>query len=295
MLWERRGGRNSMRIVINLVIISLANIVSAFSLFIIPEYKISLKKLFIELLIFGLFIGNIEYFVQTNSKVDLALILLNNVLFFGIFLTALKGKIYKFILAYGIMTFICFTAESLLVVLNVSYDGNIFSDTFFSMSLIELIFISMMDFLLYLLVRRIKNYIDNVYVDEKGIFAILFVACYCSIYPSYVKRIIAQYNLSVNTNIFIIVNLFTLVILAIILIRSTILHRKQYLVEYREVYEKEQERLDNILMQNENMAKLRHDYINQITVVNAVAVTEPQKAIAILDNMKREYEERLQI
>ncbi len=67
------------------------------------------------------------------------------------------------------MTFICFTAESLLVVLNVSYDGNIFSDTFFSMSLIELIFISMMDFLLYLLVRRIKNYIDNVYVDEKGI------------------------------------------------------------------------------------------------------------------------------
>lgn len=43
------------------------------------------------------------------------------------------------------------------------------------------------------------------------------------------------------------------------------------------------------------MAKLRHDYINQITVVNAVAVTEPQKAIAILDNMKREYEERLQI
>ena len=27
MLWERRGGRNSMRIVINLVIISLANIV----------------------------------------------------------------------------------------------------------------------------------------------------------------------------------------------------------------------------------------------------------------------------
>ena len=292
MLWERRGGRNSMRIVINLVIISLANIVSAFSLFIIPEYKISLKKLFIELLIF---IGNIKYFVQTNSKVDLALILLNNVLFFGIFLTALKGKIYKFILAYGIMTFICFTAESLLVVLNVSYDGNIFSDTFFSMSLIELIFISMMDFLLYLLVRRIKNYIDNVYVDEKGIFAILFVACYCSIYPSYVKRIIAQYNLSVNTNIFIIVNLFTLVILAIILIRSTILHRKQYLVEYREVYEKEQERLDNILMQNENMAKLRHDYINQITVVNAVAVTEPQKAIAILDNMKREYEERLQI
>ena len=290
MLWERRGGRNSMRIVINLVIISLANIVSAFSLFIIPEYKISLKKLFIELLIFGLFIGNIKYFVQTNSKVDLALILLNNVLFFGIFLTALKGKIYKFILAYGIMTFICFTAESLLVVLNVSYDGNIFSDTFFSMSLIELIFISMMDFLLYLLVRRIKNYIDNVYVDEKGIFAI-----YCSIYPSYVKRIIAQYNLSVNTNIFIIVNLFTLVILAIILIRSTILHRKQYLVEYREVYEKEQERLDNILMQNENMAKLRHDYINQITVVNAVAVTEPQKAIAILDNMKREYEERLQI
>ena len=286
MLWERRGGRNSMRIVINLVIISLANIVSAFSLFIIPEYKISLKKLFIELLIFGLFIGNIKYFVQTNSKVDLALILLNNVLFFGIFLTALKGKIYKFILAYGIMTFICFTAESLLVVLNVSYDGNIFSDTFFSMSLIELIFISMMDFLLYLLVRRIKNYIDNVYVDEKGIFAILFVACYCSIYPSYVKRIIAQYNLSVNTNIFIIVNLFTLVILAIILIRSTILHRKQYLVEYREVYEKEQERLDNILMQNENMAKLRHDYINQITVV---------KAIAILDNMKREYEERLQI
>ena len=176
MLWERRGGRNSMRIVINLVIISLANIVSAFSLFIIPEYKISLKKLFIELLIFGLFIGNIKYFVQTNSKVDLALILLNNVLFFGIFLTALKGKIYKFILAYGIMTFICFTAESLLVVLNVSYDGNIFSDTFFSMSLIELIFISMMDFLLYLLVRRIKNYIDNVYVDEKGIFAILFVA-----------------------------------------------------------------------------------------------------------------------
>lgn len=45
MLWERRGGRNSMRIVINLVIISLANIVSAFSLFIIPEYKIRSKKI----------------------------------------------------------------------------------------------------------------------------------------------------------------------------------------------------------------------------------------------------------
>lgn len=284
-----------MRIIINLIIISMANIAGAFSLFIIPEYKISLKKLFIELLIFGVFIGNIKYFVQTNSKIDLALILLNNIIFFGIFLTAIKGKIYKFILAYGIMTFICFTAESLLVVLNISYDGNIFSDTFFTMGLVELIFISMLDFLLYLLVRKIKNYMDNVYVDVKGIFAILLVACYCSIYPSYVKRIIAQYNLSVNTNIYIIVNLFTLVILAIILIRSTMLHRKQYLVEYREVYEKEQERLDNLILQNENMAKLRHDYINQITVVNAVAVTDPQKAIAVLDNMKREYEERLKI
>ena len=73
MLWERRGGRNSMRIVINLVIISLANIVSAFSLFIIPEYKISLKKLFIELLIFGLFIGSIKYFVRQTARLILLL------------------------------------------------------------------------------------------------------------------------------------------------------------------------------------------------------------------------------
>lgn len=284
-----------MRIIINLIIISMANIAGAFSLFIIPEYKISLKKLFVELLIFGVFIGNIKYFVPTNSKVDVVLILLNNMIFFPIFLTAIKRNYYKFILAYGIMTFICFSAESILVVLNISNDGNIFSDSFFSMSVVELVFISMLDVLLYIIVRKVKNYIDTIYIDIKGIFAILFVACYCSIYPSYVKRIITQYNLSVNTSIFIIVNFFTLVILAIILIRSIMLHRKQYLVEYKEVYEKEQERLDSILLQNENMAKLRHDYINQITVVNAVAVTDPQKAIEILDNMREEYKERTKI
>ena len=127
------------------------------------------------------------------------------------------------------------------------------------------------------------------------LFAILLVACYCSIYPSYVKRIVAQYNRSVNTSIFIVVNFFTLVILAIILVRSIMLNRKQYLMEYKEVYEKEQERLNSILSQNENMAKLRHDYINQITVVNALAVTDPQKAIELLDNMREEYKERTQI
>lgn len=121
------------------------------------------------------------------------------------------------------------------------------------------------------------------------------MACYCSIYPSYVKRIVAQYNLSVNTSIFIVVNFFTLVILAIILVRSIMMNRKQYLMEYKEVYEKEQERLNSILSQNENMAKLRHDYINQITVVNALAVTDPQKAIELLDNMRKEYKERTQI
>lgn len=284
-----------MRIIINLIIISMANIAGAFSLFIIPEYKISLKKLLVELLIFGIFIGNIKYFVQTNSKVDLALILLNNIIFFTIFLKAIKRNYYKFILAYGIMTFICFSAESILVVLNISSDGNIFSESFFSMSVVELIFISMLDAILYLLVRKVKNYIDNIYIDIKGIFAILLVACYCSIYPSYVKRIIAQYNLGVNTSIFIVVNFFTLVILAIILVRSIMLNRKQYLLEYKEVYEKEQERLDSILLQNENMAKLRHDYINQITVVNALAVTDPQKAIELLDNMREEYKERTQI
>ena len=273
----------------------MANIAGAFSLFIIPEYKICLKKLLVELLIFGIFIGNIKYFVQTNSKVDLALILLNNIIFFTIFLKAIKRNYYKFILAYGIMTFICFSAESILVVLNISSDGNIFSESFFSMSVVELIFISMLDAILYLLVRKVKNYIDNIYIDVKGIFAILLVACYCSIYPSYVKRIIAQYNLGVNTSIFIVVNFFTLVILAIILVRSIMLNRKQYLLEYKEVYEKEQERLDSILLQNENMAKLRHDYINQITVVNALAVTDPQKAIELLDNMREEYKERTQI
>lgn len=284
-----------MRIIINLIIISMVNIAAVFSLFIIPEYKISLKKLLVELLIFGIFIGNIKYFVQTNSKVDLALILLNNIIFFTIFLKAIKRNYYKFILAYGIMTFICFSAESILVVLNISSDGNIFSESFFSMSVVELIFISMLDAILYLLVRKVKNYIDNIYIDVKGIFAILLVACYCSIYPSYVKRIIAQYNLGVNTSIFIVVNFFTLVILAIILVRSIMLNRKQYLLEYKEVYEKEQERLDSILLQNENMAKLRHDYINQITVVNALAVTDPQKAIELLDNMREEYKERTQI
>lgn len=284
-----------MRIIINLIIISMVNIAAVFSLFIIPEYKISLKKLLVELLIFGIFIGNIKYFVQTNSKVDLALILLNNIIFFTIFLKAIKKNYYKFILAYGIMTFICFSAESILVVLNISSDGNIFSESFFSMSVVELIFISMLDAILYLLVRKVKNYIDNIYIDVKGIFAILLVACYCSIYPSYVKRIIAQYNLGVNTSIFIVVNFFTLVILAIILVRSIMLNRKQYLMEYKEVYEKEQERLDSILSQNENMAKLRHDYINQITIVNALAVTDPQKAIELLDNMREEYKERTQI
>lgn len=284
-----------MRIIINLIIISMVNIAAVFSLFIIPEYKISLKKLLVELLIFGIFIGNIKYFVQANSKVDLALILLNNIIFFAIFLKAIKRNYYKFILAYGIMTFICFSAESILVVLNISSDGNIFSESFFSMSVVELIFISMLDAILYLLVRRVKNYIDNIYIDIKGIFAILLVACYCSIYPSYVKRIVAQYNLSVNTSIFIVVNFFTLVILAIILVRSIMLNRKQYLMEYKEVYEKEQERLNSILSQNENMAKLRHDYINQITVVNALAVTDPQKAIELLDNMREEYKERTQI
>lgn len=284
-----------MRIIINLIIISMVNIAAVFSLFIIPEYKISLKKLLVELLIFGIFIGNIKYFVQANSKVDLALILLNNIIFFTIFLKAIKRNYYKFILAYGIMTFICFSAESILVVLNISSDGNIFSESFFSMSVVELIFILMLDAILYLLVRRVKNYIDNIYIDIKGIFAILLVACYCSIYPSYVKRIVAQYNLSVNTSIFIVVNFFTLVILAIILVRSIMMNRKQYLMEYKEVYEKEQERLNSILSQNENMAKLRHDYINQITVVNALAVTDPQKAIELLDNMRKEYKERTQI
>lgn len=284
-----------MRIIINLIIISMVNIAAVFSLFIIPEYKISLKKLLVELLIFGIFIGNIKYFVQANSKVDLALILLNNIIFFTIFLKAIKRNYYKFILAYGIMTFICFSAESILVVLNISSDGNIFSESFFSMSVVELIFISMLDAILYLLVRKVKNFIDNIYIDVKGIFAILLVVCYCSIYPSYVKRIIAQYNLGVNTSIFIVVNFFTLVILAIILVRSIMLNRKQYLLEYKEVYEKEQERLDSILLQNENMAKLRHDYINQITVVNALAVTDPQKAIELLDNMREEYKERTQI
>lgn len=284
-----------MRIIINLIIISMVNIAAVFSLFIIPEYKISLKKLLVELLIFGIFIGNIKYFVQANSKVDLALILLNNIIFFTIFLKAIKRNYYKFILAYGIMTFICFSAESILVVLNISSDGNIFSESFFSMSVVELIFISMLDTILYLLVRKVKNYIDNIYIDIKGIFAILLVACYCSIYPSYVKRIVAQYNRSVNTSIFIVVNFFTLVILAIILVRSIMLNRKQYLMEYKEVYEKEQERLNSILSQNENMAKLRHDYINQITVVNALAVTDPQKAIELLDNMREEYKERTQI
>lgn len=284
-----------MRIIINLIIISMVNIAAVFSLFIIPEYKISLKKLLVELLIFGIFIGNIKYFVQANSKVDLALILLNNIIFFTIFLKAIKRNYYKFILAYGIMTFICFSAESILVVLNISSDGNIFSESFFYMSVVELIFISMLDAILYLLVRKVKNYIDNIYIDIKGIFAILLVACYCSIYPSYVKRIVAQYNRSVNTSIFIVVNFFTLVILAIILVRSIMLNRKQYLMEYKEVYEKEQERLNSILSQNENMAKLRHDYINQITVVNALAVTDPQKAIELLDNMREEYKERTQI
>ena len=284
-----------MRIIINLIIISMVNIAAVFSIFIIPEYKISLKKLLVELLIFGIFIGNIKYFVQANSKVDLALILLNNIIFFTIFLKAIKRNYYKFILAYGIMTFICFSAESILVVLNISSDGNIFSESFFSMSVVELIFISMLDAILYLLVRKVKNYIDNIYIDIKGIFAILLVACYCSIYPSYVKRIVAQYNRSVNTSIFIVVNFFTLVILAIILVRSIMLNRKQYLMEYKEVYEKEQERLNSILSQNENMAKLRHDYINQITVVNALAVTDPQKAIELLDNMREEYKERTQI
>ena len=43
-----------MRIIINLIIISMVNIAAVFSLFIIPEYKISLKKLLVELLIFGI-------------------------------------------------------------------------------------------------------------------------------------------------------------------------------------------------------------------------------------------------
>ncbi|MGN0481165.1 MAG: hypothetical protein ACI4EV_06305 [Lachnospiraceae bacterium] len=281
-----------MIVVINFIMATISNLAGAFPLYVIPNYKIERKKVFLRLAVFGVTIGNIRYFFQSNSAVDVILIVVSNFIFFYILLSVLKPQYYKFVIAYGLYVFVSFGGESIIQFIWPGLDFNINAIDFLFAHSVFFLWGLFSYTILYSVLKRNEEKLDNMIVDMKCTLPIFMLTFFCTISPIYISRIMDRENVSSDAvaKLFVLVNIFTLIVLVIIVVRTITVRKKNYILEYNAARERESIKLSRLIEQNEYAAKLRHDYINQISVAKALAEDEPAKAIDMLDKMKVQYE-----
>ncbi|MGN0481164.1 MAG: hypothetical protein ACI4EV_06300 [Lachnospiraceae bacterium] len=281
-----------MTVVINVIIATIANLIAAFPVYVVPDYKIERRKVVVRFAILGLAVGNVRYFFEPNSMADLILIIIGNITWFLAFLPVLKPKYYKFVIAYGLVAFNCFSGESIAQMLGINFNYVVYDEHFVDGYIVHLFWSSFTSILLYNFLKHKKETLENVVMDKKSFLVIFLVSFFCIISPMYINRIMDRENVSsdVVTKLFVFANIFTLIVLAIIVVRTITVRKKNYILEYNAARQRESTKLSRLIEQNEYAAKLRHDYINQISVAKALAEDEPAKAIDMLDKMKVQYE-----
>lgn len=268
----------------NILMSTISNIICFFPLYIIPNYKCGRKAFFIIFMLWGTILGNMKYFVVPNSYADIALTVINNVTFFMIIILVLKRPFYKIIIAFGLSAFISFTSQNILSLLGMEIVADIHSEQFFDMYAV----LGLWDILLatgiYVVVRRIRK--SEISIDVNGVMlaSVLCVVYYGIFSQQYLNRQIGSKNVaSVYTY------WFLFVIIVLLLVRTYIVSRKKHIMEYNLAREGEREKLNRIVSQNEYIAKLRHDYINQISVIQLMAKKDPQKAMSMLEELEERY------
>lgn len=274
-----------MTVAINLFLATVANCLVFSPLYLIPNLKISRLKFIIIIAVWGTVLGNLKYFFEPNSVANLIYIIANNVSLFVICALSIKNKFGRVIFAYGLSAAFAFTAESVERIIGIDLNCSITDEHTADMFIMHILVILVLTVILYLIMRRLNNDAEKLTVDVLGSIGMLLITFYCIISLIYFERILDN----LNASIYIILNFYISIILILVVVKTILENKKRYIAKYRQAYEKESIRLNELMRENEYIAKLRHDYINQISIVKKVAKDEPDRAIEILREMKEQY------
>lgn len=282
-----------MTVAINYFFCLLSNIVCMYPVYVIPEYKCPRKKVVIALWIW-LALGLVRYMFDPQSTMATVLIIADNVAFFTIIGVTVAKPYFKFVIAFVIYACFGYTGEIIADFTGIDLDCSIFEDHFADVYILQLVWDFLLAIVLYYILKYWKHRMNQFYVDAKFVVGLMLLHFFCVISPIYIDRIIINNNIvdSFEIGIYLLTYIFVDVLGIILLVRTYLNQRKVYIQEQEAAYRRENERLNELIEENEYIAKLRHDYINQINVVRGLADEKPDEALAILGQIRNQYIEK---
>lgn len=284
-----------MTVAINYFFCLVANMVCMYPIYVIPDYKCSRKKVVMALWIW-MALGIARYMFDPQTTMATVLIIVDNIIFIIILGVTLAKPYFKMIIAFVIYGCIGYTGEILAGYLGYNLDCSIFEERFADVYIVQLVWDLVLAIVLYYVLKYWGNRINQFYVDAKFVVGLMLLHFFCVISPIYIDRIVIKNNTVANfeITIYMLTYVFVDVLGIILLVRTHLNQRKEYIQEQEAAYNREKERLKALVEENEYVAKLRHDYINQINVVRGLADEKPEEATDILGQMRKQYIEKLE-
>ena len=274
-----------MTVVINLLIVMIANILCAFPFYIIPYYKISGKKFALIYSVFG-FLASAKYFFPTNGIEQVIITNVSLIVLILIFALTLRAPYYRVIIAFVLFAIEEFSMECFSFILGIPTTYSIYESEFGEVYAIYSVYFIVLAVITYYVVQKLKGELDRIWISNKTALVSMVIINYCSASQFYVNggAVVEDFKFIIISDIFIFLMIF------IIIIRSIVIERKNYIDDYNAAVMRETEKLNAVKEQNQMISKLRHDYINQITMIKEIAAKDPKYAIELLNQIKENYD-----
>lgn len=283
---------------INYILYCLINVAMTTPVFVIPEYKISKGKLIFWYTVIVGTIGTDKLFFSVYTSLEMIFVLFNNIIFFAYFLSLLEKNKWKFWVSYLIFMVGGIVPEVISNLIGTSkyFNEGIHCPRYF-ISCFVMISTTLFIYIIIFQILSFTGLLHTTTIDGKVIVLILSFSSFLIMSDTYIW---SSYYAGESSRsfleciIYILMPFVTLMFLVVFLVKTVNDNKKRDLEELQEAYYRQERIFEEIGHKNMHKAKLRHDYINNISIVKSLSKSNPDKAIELLEQMQTQlisYEE----
>lgn len=282
----------------NYILYCIVNDFMTIPIFVIPEYKISRIKLVLWYTIIVGTIGTDKLFFSVYTSLEMVSVLINNIVFFSYFLTLLEKNKWKFWISYLFFMIGGMVPEIISNLIGTSryFNEGIHCPRYF-ISCFVMISTTLFIYIIIFQILSFTGLMHTTTIDGKIIVLILSFSSFLIMSDTYIWNSYYAGESSrsfLECIIYILMPFVTLMFLVVFLVKTVNDNKKRDLEELQEAYYRQERIFEEIGHKNMHKAKLRHDYINNISIVKSLSKRSPEKAVELLEQMETQlssYEE----
>lgn len=287
-----------MLIAINVILYYVSSALITLPFAYTAKRKCSVKTIAIRYCLFLFGLGTIKLLAPINSDFELIMILINNIALIVFTLSISEKGGSKILLCYVIIWCDAITSNFIIVLCGIDNSATLETLDYTYGYVIEVIVSIFINAIAFFIMKKSTESFEGKNIDKLTISVFCSQMVYLMISQAYIFGLRDFHEMKEDSIFFwsfILIYVFVEIMVVVILLKNIFFVIKEKIRVNELIKEEEKHKYEYIIENNNRIAKLRHDYINQLNIVKNIGINDPEKAMEIMDKLVSLYERELQV